>query len=405
VLVSDESLWSEYFKLIPTAPGETHLNAGTLSPTPNPIFDRQTQLRVEQATVPSTFFFKRSAQLLAVARSALAQYLNCQTPDLFLLPNVTVAMNLVMQSLRFSPGDEILTSDHEYGAMRILLDYVAARDGAIVKVIELPYRAESFDEHVAAFEVGFTTRTKAIFFCHVTSASALVLPAARLCRLARSRGVLSLIDGAHAPGLINVDLQEINADAYGANCHKWMMAPAGAGFLHVSDLIKPHLQPLIRTWGDGGYDPARSDQIISDDEWAMMPRSTRLQYRIEYIGVADRTAQLVLPETIALLKQIGQARIASRVADLAEYARVAVSNAGLNCASPANPELRCGMTIFDLPYGVDVASTRRQLWLEHKIMCPITQVAGQNFLRVSTAWFNRRCEIDLLACAVRSIFG
>src|SRR5262245_43193079 len=226
-----------------------NLNAGTLSPTPRPVFEAATELRKRQASNPSDFHWRQSPPLLGRSRSSLARYLNVREADPALLPNVTYAINIVIASLKLPGGGEILTTDHEYGAMRFCLERFAKASDLTIRTVALPYRAEDPQQIVDAFAKEFSANTRLVFFSHCMPRTGLIVPAKQLTELTRSRGgALVLIDGAHAPGMIPVDITSIGADFYAANCHKWMMAPCGAGFLHVADLHKPMIESIITSW-------------------------------------------------------------------------------------------------------------------------------------------------------------
>lgn len=384
--------------LVPRSADALELNAGTLSPTPTPVFDAVTELRREQATNPSDFFFHRIGPLVTAARTALAQFLSVSPADLFLLPNVTGAINLALQSIRLSPGDVILTTDHEYGAMTILLEHLARRDQASIRTIKLELRMSS-NQIVEAFRENLDDRVKLVFFSHVTSPTGWRLPAERIVDAVRRDDRWIVIDGAHAIATGEVDVGAMRVDAYAANCHKWMMAPCGAGFLAASGRLKRVLTPLVRSWGDA-YDAAAMDEPMIDREWNLDFGATRLQYRIEYQGVYDRTPQLVLPETIAFIHRVGLRRWIDRAHELAVYARTKLESCGLNCASPRDRERFTPMTVFDLDEG-RAKSLRSNLWQKHRVFCPVTRAAGRSYLRVSTAWFNTEADIDQLAAALR----
>lgn len=399
--------------MFPVPAGEIHLNAGTLSPTPRPIFDAVNLLRLEQATTPSEFFFVRMNELLGTARTALARFLHCPASHLFLQPNVTTAINLAMQSIRLKPGDEILTTDHEYGAMSLLLDAVAKRDGSKVKRVKIPMPVKSPEKIIEAVRRSITKRTRVLFFCHVTSATGLVFPVRELCALAREHGILSVVDGAHAPGMVPVDLKKIDADAYGANCHKWMMAPCGAGFLAVSDRLKAKLSPIVVSWGDERFNARKADA-------KKFPGTTMQHFRMEYHGVYDRTPQMVLPEVIAMLKQLDQAdregeapaepvsssrkvaigsagaspsrSVAVRVQKLRECARDVFESIGLRCMNGHDARLWGAMTVFALNNRQADVITKK-VWRAKRALVPVTQHAGKRYLRVSTAWFNTKKEL------------
>jgi isopenicillin-N epimerase len=388
------SFWLNARKLLPLDPVKINFNAGTLSPTPLPILESVNHIRRQMATNPSDFVWRQAPLLLDNARASLADYLRCNRADLLLLPNASFGVNLVASSLRLRPGSEILTTDHEYGAMTYCWQRLAKRDGLSIRRIELSYRSEDPAEIVDAFSRSITDETRVLFFSHVTSTTGLVLPARQICTLARQRGLLSVVDGAHAPGMIPLDLANVGADFYAGNCHKWMMAPASAGFLHVSAHRKSLLSPLITSWGHH-YDPARAEE---DSQWG----GTFWQRDFEFHGTVDRCPQMVLPTCIDFRNSLGaDAAVLKRAWQLSDYLRSTLTAAGLVCVTPQNSSLNGGaLTAFDFPCD-DVIKARDRLWHEHHIECPITEAAGKTFLRVSTGWFNTTDEIDRLAVAVR----
>lgn len=392
----DDAFWANARKQITADPTKINLNAGTLFPTPIPIQQAVAQLRTMMVQNPSDFVWRQMPGLLDRSRAALAEYLNCEPIDLLLLPNVTYAINLVIASLKLPAGSEILTSDHEYGAMLYAWQRFAEENNLRLRQIELPHRSENPAEIIEAFERGISPATRVLFFSHMMTSTGLVVPAAEICEIARKKDILSIVDGAHAPGMIPVDLSRINADFYGANCHKWLMAPAGAGFLHVAPQRKSMLRSIITSWG-WNYDPAKADEPSGNG-------GTRRQWDMEFHGTIDRCPQMVLPECLEFRKSLGgDESILKRCKSLSTYARRALAAVGLTCAVPENDLLNGGaLTAFDLPCN-DVIQMRDYFWNEHNIECPVTRAAGKTFLRVSTGWFNTTEEIDKLAKAVSLI--
>src|SRR5688500_13410922 len=228
---ADESFWQAKRGLVALPAGKVNLNAGTLSPTPLPVLAAVNRLRGQMARDPSDFLWRRTGPLIERARERVARYVNCDARDLLLLPNATYAINVVVNALRLPRGAEILTSDHEYGAMMFTWRRAAARNGWTVREVELPFQTEDPEEIVEAFRRAIGEATKVLYFSHGTTTTGLVLPARELCALARERGLLAIVDGAHAPGMVPLDIGAIGADFYAANCHKWMMSPPGAGFV------------------------------------------------------------------------------------------------------------------------------------------------------------------------------
>jgi isopenicillin-N epimerase len=392
--IDGEAFWQNARRLIPLDARKINLNAGTLWPTPIPVLNAVDRFRRMMAGNPSDFVWRQLPPLITAARTQLAEYLHCEPADLLLLPNITFAINILTASLRLKPGSEILTTDHEYGAMLYAWQRLARRDGLQLSQIRLPYDCEDPREIVDAFERGVSDDTRVIFFSHVTTSTGLLMPAAELCMLARQRGVLSVVDGAHAPGMVSVDLSQIRADFYAANCHKWVMAPAGAGFMHVAPHRKSMLAPVITSWGYA-HDPAKAEEDSGNG-------GTRWQWDLEFHGTADRCPQMAIPAALELRVSLGgDDAVIRRNRSLSAHARrVLTEKCGLKCATPASDGLGCGAIVaFEFPTD-DVIKTRDRLWHEHHIECPVTSAAGKTFLRVSTAWFNTDQEIDALADAV-----
>lgn len=213
-------------------PNVVYLNHGSFGAVPEPVLERQAELRLELERGAVAFLARRLAGKLASVRADIAAYVGVGDPDsVMLVPNTTTALNAVARSLPLRRGDEVVVTDHEYGAMRLLRDEVASRAGARVVTARLPLPARDSTELAEAVWDAVSPRTRVLFFSQITSETALVLPAVELCRRAREAGVVSIVDGAHAPGQLDLDLEAIGADCYAGNAHKWLCAPKGSSFL------------------------------------------------------------------------------------------------------------------------------------------------------------------------------
>ena len=386
--------WAAFRSLVPSLPGRINLNAGTLSPTPRPVVEAASRMREQLHANGTEFVVNLLPPLVQESRRRLADYLNCDTGGLLLLPNVTFAMNIAIDSLPLSPGDEVLLTSQEYGAMKLAWARRAQVTGAVVRFVDLPPDPQSPDDIVERVTAALTDRTRVLFFSHITSPTGLILPAEALCALARQRGIVSVIDGAHAPGMIPVDLRRIGADLYGANCHKWMMAAPGSGFLHAAEGVRRLLRPPIASWGMDYV----LDRLDEDSDWG----GSFWQRSFEYMGIVDRTPQCTIPAAIDFRNEIGEANVAQRVAELTRYARHRLEGAGLKCVSRDDPRLTGAMLLFDY-HEVPEPSWRNAPWWEaRKIVAPVTNHEGRYFVRVCCAWFNTEQEIDALAEVVES---
>ena len=373
---------------MPRQAGRVNLNAGTLSPTPRPVFEATRKLREEMACDGSSFFWGTLPPLLNTARQRLAAFVNGHVNRLLLLENVTFAMNAAIRSLPLRAGDEVLATDQCYGAMRLALDKRCREAGATVRVVDLPLTPKSPDELVELFASAITEKTVALHFSHVTSPTGLVLPASSLCALARERDVWTVIDGAHAPGLIDVDLDAIGADFYGANCHKWMMAAPGCGFLHCSERAAGILEPLVVSWGED----FKGSGASADSGWG----GSMWHRRHEYHGVVDRCPQATLPDVFDFRDSAGEARIRARSKELTTFARQRFAEAGFDCISANDDRLTAAMLLFEWHATPDPTWQRNPAW-EAGLTVPVTHAAGRHFVRVSCAWFNMESDLDRLA--------
>jgi isopenicillin-N epimerase len=224
-------------------PEVVYLDHGSFGACPRPVFDAYQEWQRELEREPVDLFERRLENELAAVRTVLGEYVGAPPDDLALVLNATAGMNAALRSLPLGPGDEILTTRHEYGAIELLLEFVSERTG--VRIV----RASGVDAEAIWAEA--TGRTRVLVVSHVTSPTALLLPVEKLCRRAREAGVLSVIDGAHAPGQVALDLERLGADFYAGNCHKWLCAPKGAGFLYARPDKQELLDPLVVGWGYG----------------------------------------------------------------------------------------------------------------------------------------------------------
>ncbi len=226
-----------------------YLNHGAFGACPKPIFEDYLKWQRQLEFNPTVFMTDTGREQLKVARNELAKYVNCAESDLVLMPNPTTAMNTFVRSFPLAAGDEILSTNHEYGAIAETWKYYCKKQGAhfIEQKIPTPFRTK--EEVIAAFFEGLTPKTKAIFVSHITSSTALIFPVKEICEQAKAKGLICILDGAHVPGHIPLDLDDIGADAYTGTCHKWMLTPKGCSFLHVRSPLKERIDPLIVSWG------------------------------------------------------------------------------------------------------------------------------------------------------------
>ncbi len=231
-------------------------NHGSFGACPRPVFEVYQAWQRELEWQPVEFLQRRANALLDEARTRLATYVNARPDDLVFVPNATIGLNIVARSLPLQPGDEILTTDHEYGALDLTWAHVCRKTGARYIRHPIPVPLAGTPEELAdALWAAVTPRTRVVFLSHLTSPTALTFPVAEICRRAREAGILSIVDGAHVPGHLPLDLTAIGADAYSGNCHKWLCAPKGSAFLHVRPEHHTVVEAMTVSWGWGEEEP------------------------------------------------------------------------------------------------------------------------------------------------------
>ncbi|GAG01893.1 unnamed protein product, partial [marine sediment metagenome] len=247
-------------------PKVIYLNHGSFGACPRPVFEEYQRWQRELERQPMVFLARRALDLMAEARGALADFLSCQKDEVVYFPNPTTAINMVARSLKLKPGDEILTTDHEYGAMDSTWRFIGNQTGAHYLRQPIPLPVTSAETFIETFWAGVTDHTRVIFVSHITSPTALRFPVEAICRRARQACILCIVDGAHAPGHIPLDLTDLGADLYTGACHKWLCAPKGSAFLYARREVQDLLQPLVVSWGWESEKPSDS-RFIDHHQW------------------------------------------------------------------------------------------------------------------------------------------
>lgn len=388
--------WSAARAAMLLDPTVANLNTGSFGPLPRVVFERVTQLRQRLAEEPMDFLLRQLPPLLWQARTRLAEFLGGDARRLVFTANVSAAINLVANGLTLNSPGEILLTDHEYAAMHWCWERAAQRQGLTVRTFRLPILAEDPQAIVDSFRAALTERTRLAFFSHVLSPTGLVLPVREMCREAKSRGVLSVVDGAHAPAMVALSLADIGADFYTGNCHKWLLAPTGSGFLHLGAGRESCLQPMQVSWG---WRPDRTKLDLPDD----FGSTPRLRF-YEFEGTRDVCPWLTVPTAIDFQQTLGCAAIRVRNEALVEYTRERIGRLpGLTLATPRHPHLHGFLTAFRLPPAADAPTWRRRLWEEFHIEAPIVERPEGWLLRVSTHFYNTEDEIEQLAAAIERL--
>jgi isopenicillin-N epimerase len=368
-------------------PEVVFLNHGSYGATPRPVFEayQAWQRRLERE--PVQFINEELPRRLGEARAALGRYLGCAADDLVYVPNATFGINVVARSLGLGPGDEVLTTDHEYGAVENCWLHVCRRAGAALIRRPAPFPA-SGEDIVEAVWRGVTPRTRVLFLSHITSSTALRLPVEALCARARAAGILSVIDGAHAPGQIPLDLAALDADFYAGNCHKWLCSPKGAAFLYARRDRQHMIEPPVIGWGWGEHRKATGNSDYID--------------ALQWLGTNDLSAYLSAPAAIDFQAAHDWPAVRERCHRLlADALRQVAALTGL-----ASPYLEADqyrqMAVTPLPPIADLAAFNRRLFERHRIEIPCIPWNGRQWLRISVQGYNTAADIEALLAALRA---
>jgi len=368
-------------------PGVVFLNHGSYGASPRPVFDAYQEWQRELEGQPVEFLGRRLRGLLEASRAALGAYVGADGDDLVYVPNSTFALNVVARALPLSPGDEVLGTDHEYGAIERTWRFVCGRRGARYVRQAVPLRPSSPDEVVEAIWAGVTPRTRVLFLSHITSPTATVFPIEPLLRRARAAGILSVVDGAHAPGQLPLDLEALGADFYAGNCHKWLCAPKGSAFLHARREVQELLSPLVVSWG------WQSDR----------PGPSRFVDEQQLQGTRDPAAFLAVPAAIRFLEQHDWPAVRRRCHDLLAGARRAIGAlTGLPPLTPDTPDWYAQMAAFPLP-PCDGPALKERLYQSYQIEVPVTSWQGLAFVRVSVQGYTSAADVATLVGALADL--
>jgi isopenicillin-N epimerase len=381
-------------------PAVTFLNHGSFGSCPRPVLKFQRALQDRLESQPVRFLVDDFEPLWDDARRMLAQFIGAAADDLVFVPNATTGVNTVLRSLEFRRGDELLTTDHAYNACRCALDFTAARAGARVVVAEIPFPLASAQQVVDAVLARVTRRTRLALLDHVTSSTGLVLPLEQIVSKLSARGVETLVDGAHAPGMIPLNLEKLGAAYYTGNCHKWLCAPKGAALLYVRRDRQKTIRPLAISHGANS-----------------LRDHSRFLLEFSWTGTGDFSAWLSVPESLRLIGDLlpgGWPAVMQRNHALALAARNLLGDA-LNISPPCPDDMIGTLAAVPLPdmTPADIAGIsngldplRGKLLCEHGIEVPVFPwpAPPKRWLRVSAQLYNSLPQYEKLAAALKKIF-
>jgi isopenicillin-N epimerase len=376
----DPSYWRSIQAQFPIAEGITYLNNGSFGPCPSPVVEASLDAFRTLETNPQRYVYEYQ-QRVRDGLDVLGGFVGAPASSLVFIMNVTVGMNMIANGLRgLNPGDEIIISDQEYGAVRKIWEFVSRRRGLTLTTVAIPTPPESHESIIDAFEQSMGPKTRVISFSHITSSTGMLLPVRELSELARERGVITAIDGAHGPGMFPLDIESIGCDFYTGNCHKWLCAPTGSGFLYANDEMKDMLDPLIVGWG-----------WLADQETYVG--------NFENPGTHNPSMYIGAAEAVRFQESIGTNVIANRIRELTRYLRSRlVGVPGLVSHSGTDESLSTAMTTFELRN-----HSSDGVWgeLNRRGLVPASY-GGDNYprIRVSTHIYNDETHIDNLIDAL-----
>lgn len=378
------------------------LNHGSFGACPRAVLAFQRNLQEQLEREPVKFFVDDFEPLWDAARRALAGFLGAKADDLVFVANATNGVNAVLRSLKFKRGDELLVTNHEYNACRNALDFVAESSGAKPVVVKLPFPLKSQAQVIQAVLHRVTGRTRLALLDHVTSQTAVILPLAQLIRELEAHGVDTLVDGAHAPGMIEIDLQKLGAAYYTGNCHKWLCAPKGAAFLHVRHDKQEAIRPLVISHGANS---ARTDR-------------SRFLLEFGWMGTADPSAVLSVPEALRFMASLlpgGWRAIRERNRAVTLAARDLIC-AALEMERPCPDDMIGSMAAFPIPdfserelanLPLHPEPLRGRLVQEFGIEVPSMPwpAPPRRLLRISAQLYNSLPQYERLASALQVVFN
>lgn len=364
----------------------TFLNFGSFGACPKPVFEDYQKWQLELEREPVQFITVNGQKYLQHSREALAQFIHCDPADLVFVTNPSYAINIIAKGLNLHAGDEILSTNLEYGALDRTWNFYCAKRGAKYVRQPISLSLTSKQKFVEEFFAGLTDKTKAIFISQITSSTALILPVKEICEIAKQKGLLTIVDGAHAPAHIDLDLSELPADVYTGACHKWMMTPKGCSFLYVKKEFQP-FDPLVVSWG---YD-------------ALFPSGSLFQDYHQAQGTRDFSAFLTVPKALEFMREYDWTTVSFRCKKLARdnYDRFC-SLLQTNPLCPVSEEFLGQMCSIEI-HTTEPEKLQRLLFEKYRVEIPVMRHGEKTFIRYSLNGFNSQRDLDNLHDALTDV--
>jgi isopenicillin-N epimerase len=376
-------------------PEVVYLNHGSFGACPSVVFEVYQNWQRELERNPVAFLGQRVSVALQVAREKLAAYLGVRSNDVVYMTNPTTAFNLAARSLDLKPGDEILTTSYEYPAMEQTWDYIANRSGALYIHQPTPLPMASAEEFIELFWAGVNEKTRVIFLSHIIPFGAIILPVGEICRRARQAGIITIIDGAHAPSQVPLNLVEIGADVYVGACHKWLSAPKGSGFLYARPEAQAWLEPLVISGGWVKEKPLPQRNEPDGLSWLVALNQGQ--------GTRDPSAFLSVPAAIEFQQARDWDRHRQRCHELTADTRQRINAlTGQPALCPESSEYFGQMASALLP-PTDIALLTRRLQEDFHIVVPVIPLLDRYVIRFSFQAYNDEKDADCLVGALKAI--
>jgi selenocysteine lyase/cysteine desulfurase len=378
-------LADDYWRLVRRGfrlePGLVYLNNASLGPSPELVADATEAFRRRLDAFPSRYMWGGWSEEFEAVRSKCASLLGADGEEIALIHNTTEGMNLVASSLALESGDEVILADHEHTSGTVPWRYWQEPRGVRLVRPTLPILPTDPDEIVEVYRRAITPRTRVISMCHIVNTNGMILPVRQVSEMARQHGILVAVDGAQAPGMIDVDLHDLGCDFYAASAHKWLLSPKGVGMFFARSEAQPLLKPLVvcRGWDDPSI------------------------RRLENYNTRNLPEVLGLGVAVDFQNLLGPDRRQSRIFQLKRYFRQALAgDPAFRIKTPAGDDLSCGITTVEI-VGREIRAVAQWLYDTHRIDCRPMTSHELNGLRISLSVFNTEDQVDLLVAALREL--
>ena len=364
-------------------PKITYLNHGSFGACPTPIFNELIKWQKKLELEPTKHLAFDVYEYLEQSRISLSNYIDCNKDDIIFSPNPSTALNTVIKSLDLKKNDEILTTNHEYGALDKTWKFICKKTGAkyIQTDIPLPFLSEK--DFIERLEAKITSKTKIIFASHITSSTAIIFPAKKISALAKKHNLFCIIDGAHAPAFIDLSIKKINCDVYVGACHKWMCSPKGVSFLYVKKNYQNKIDPLVVSWGYDSDFPSKS-KFLDYHQWQ---------------GTKDMSAYLTIPYTIKFLKENNWNKIREKCNKINIWARNEINNL-LDKENICDDKFLGQMSSIYMDIEAN-PKNNIEFYKKYNIQVPFILWNNKSFFRISIQVYNTKEDIHKLLYALK----